>query len=495
VLASALRDESTEVADSAAIALARTVTTPEVGPIVPLLTRNLSHPERTPREAAVLGLGILGGPVAGEQLRLIALDLPAGRELCGSSGPLDEMFRGLAALGLGLVDSPEAVAPLATLASTPTTSRELAAAAVVALGLQRNGAPAAVVALARLLDDRALDREVRAQVPTALARLPASCSRGMLPRMLELLSDRRTSNELGRSLALAVGHVATLDDADAVRALTEAARRNDDASTRQFSLLALGRILETGARTDAAGAKLRSSTLGFLGDQVQRPTQRSLRPWAALALGIAARGDPTSGTAAPSADLALAARRLIEVFESESDPSVQGALALALGLARAPSAPAVLRTRLQQTAHPGLRGHLALALGLLKDAGSIEALRQLLADPSLPPTSRVDVARGLALTGDAGFEKRLLDLMAQADDVPSAVAYAKALGLVGGQGSADALRRMAEDPALPELQRGFAVVAIGLLAEKTPLPWNVPFLIDANYTVPLRPLEEVLDLL
>jgi hypothetical protein len=54
---------------------------------------------------------------------------------------------------------------------------------------------------------------------------------------------------------------------------------------------------------------------------------------------------------------------------------------------------------------------------------------------------------------------------------------------------------MAENTSLPELQRAFAVVAIGLLAEKTPLPWNVPFLVDANYTVPLRPLEEVLDIL
>jgi hypothetical protein len=39
------------------------------------------------------------------------------------------------------------------------------------------------------------------------------------------------------------------------------------------------------------------------------------------------------------------------------------------------------------------------------------------------------------------------------------------------------------------------VVALGLIGEKTALPWNVPYLIDANYTVPLRALEEIADIL
>jgi HEAT repeat protein len=492
VLANALKDSSSEVADSAAIAIGRTVATSDAGPVIPLVVQNLAHPSRSPREAAVLGLGILGGPEAAEPLRQIALDTPEGRKLCDATGPLDDLLRGLAILALGFIGTEDSVAPLTTIATTPGTPSELQAAAVVALGLQRSAAPAAIASLARMLDERSLDRDVRAQIPIAIARLPSTSARGLLPKLLEKLADKRTGDEMTRSIVLALGHIATADDAEVLQALTDIGRKESDASTRQFALLALGRIFEQSAPGDA---KAREATMAFLLEQVRNPAQHSNRPWAALALGLAARGDASSTTAAPSTQLTLAARKMIETFEDDSDPSLQGAIAIGLALMHAPAAAPVLRARLAETSNPGLRGHLATALGLLNDRQAIEPLRALLADPSLPPSSRIDVARGLALAGDSGFEARLLDLFAKADDLPSVTAYAKALGLAGSRASAQALRGMAENTSLPELQRAFAVVAIGLLAEKTPLPWNVPFLVDANYTVPLRPLEEVLDIL
>jgi len=122
-------------------------------------------------------------------------------------------------------------------------------------------------------------------------------------------------------------------------------------------------------------------------------------------------------------------------------------------------------------------------------------MRALVTDPALPPTTRIDVARGLALLGDGGFEGQLVDLLANAGDSNSAIAYAKALGLVGGTEAATALRALAEDRNRPEIQRGFAVVALGLLAEKSALPWNVPYLVDANFTVPLRSFDAIAELL
>jgi HEAT repeat protein len=495
LLADALRDRSAEVADSAAIALGRAVDERESAPVVPSLTRNLAHPARSPQQAAAIALGIVGGADATQHLAAIALDNAEGRKLCGATGSIDEMLRGLAVLSLGMIGTRESMAPLVTLATTSTTSRELAAAAVLGLGLQNEAAPAAATTLASLLDERTLDREVRAQVPIAVARLPATASRSLLPRLVAALSDKRTSNELARSLAIAIGHVATPDDGDVVRALTDVARRHDDQATRQFAMLAIGRVFERNVVEDKDAARTRDAALDFLVEQVRKPEQRAARPWAALAVGLFGRGDPTFGTSTPSSALALAARRLVEAFDGESDPSVQGAFAIGLGLLRAPGSAPLLRTRLEETSHPGLRGHLATALGLLNDGASIEPLRKLLADPSLPPSTRIDVARGLALAGDKEFESRLIALFSGASDVPSAIAYAKALGLVGGAASAGSLRKMVENESLPELQRSFAVVALGLLSERTPLPWNVRYLVDANYTVPLRPLEEVLDLL
>jgi hypothetical protein len=125
----------------------------------------------------------------------------------------------------------------------------------------------------------------------------------------------------------------------------------------------------------------------------------------------------------------------------------------------------------------------------------VSALRKLVADPALPPSARIDVARSLAMVGDVTFEDQLIALLRQSGDTPSAIAYSKALGLIGSDKGAQALTALSQDRSAPTLQRAFAVVSLGLLAEKTALPWNVPYLVDSNYTVPLRAMEEIADIL
>ena len=140
-------------------------------------------------------------------------------------------------------------------------------------------------------------------------------------------------------------------------------------------------------------------------------------------------------------------------------------------------------------------GHVSLTLGMLADRESATALRKLVSDPSLPPSARIDVARALAMVGDAAFEDQLIALLRQSCDTPSAIAYSKALGLVGSEKAAQTLTALSQDHTAPTLQRAFAVVSLGLMVEKTALPWNVPYLVDSNYTVPLRPMEEIADIL
>lgn len=496
LLAQSLRDASVEVADSAAIALGRSLPRAEAAPLLPHLLKNLAHPEASPQEAAVLGLGLIGGPDAVAALREIALDAPEGRQRCGASGPIDDLLRGLATLGLGLAGTQDALSPIVTLATSATASRELVATAIVAMGLQREAAPAAIVTLSRLLDERGLERSVRAQVPIAMARLPMAASRGMLPKLLSHLADKQTPSEVARSIALALGQLASLEEDETTRVLMETARRHSDASTREFALIALGRLGERTARALGDPEQFepqRQSVHAFLLGQLLQPERKTQQPWAALALGLFGRGEAELPAARER--VAHSGRKLIETFESVRDPSLQGALALSLGLLRCAEAAGPLQERLVDGRHPELRGQLAVALGMVGARAAAEPLRALLADPALPPLSRIDVARGLALLGDATFERQLIELLAGAPDSHSASAYVRALGLVGGSESAPALRAMVEDRSLPELQRGFAVVAIGLLAEKTPLPWNVPYLVDANFTLPLRPLEAILDLL
>ena len=496
LLALALRDSSVEVADSAAIALGRSLPRADSAPLLPHLLKNLAHPESSPQEAAVLGLGLIGGPDAVAALREIALDSAEGRRRCGATGPIDDLLRGLATLSLGLAGTQDALSPIVTLATSATVSRELVATAIVAMGLQREAAPAAIVTLSRLLDERGLERSVRAQVPIAMARLPMAASRGMLPKLLAHLSDKQTPDEVARSIALSLGQLASLEEEETARVLMETARRHSDASTREFALIALGRIGERAEQATVPAPRLepqRQLVHQFLLGQLVNPERKSQQPWAALALGLFGRGE---AELPPARDrTAHSGRKLLETFESTRDPSLQGALALALGLLRYREAGAPLLAHLTDDRHPELRGQLAVALGLVGARDAAEPMRALLTDPALPPLARIDVARGLALLDDTQFERQLIDLLATAPDSYSASAYVRALGLVGGSESAPALRAMVEDRSLPELQRGFAVVAIGLLAEKTPLPWNVPYLVDANFTLPLRPLDAILDLL
>ncbi len=494
VLVAALKDRSAEVVDAAAIALGRSVEPGAAGPFLAPLERTLAHAQRTPQQAAVLGLGILGGPQAAALLREIAADSTEGRRLCGETGPLDELLRGLAALGLGLTNQSENVAPLAELARAPQTSRELAASAVLALGLHRDAAAQAATELVKLLEDETLDRAVRAQVPIALQRLPDS--RAILPRLAELLADRQIPDELARSLAIALGSLALPEEVESVDALLTTAKQHHDSTTRHFATLALGRLFERcGAPDDVARAQ-RQKTQEWLISELRDPDRRTSRPFAALALGLIGRGDRLSSPdGRRSALTQLSASRLLETLDLERDPSLRGAVAIALGLLDPPDAGARLRVELDVADHPVLKGHLATAVALLAERGAIPTLRTFLQDRSLLPAVRIDVARALGMLEDRTFETQLLELLARADDLPQAAAFAKALGLLGGRDAVEALVKLAEQRELPEFRRAFAVVALGLLAEKSRLPWNAAYLIDANFTTLLRPLQEVFDIL
>lgn len=493
-LITALRDESTEVVDAAAIALGRSVATGMAGPFLAPLQKTLAHAERTPRQAAVLGLGILGGPEAAALLREIVVDSGEGRRLCDATGPLDELLRGLAALALGLTDQRENIELLAGLARAPTADREIAAACVLALGHHASHAPFALAELARLLEDGSLDRDVRAQVPIALQRLPGG--RALLGTLLRLLAEKSTSDEVSRSLVIALGALAQPDEAEVVEALLRAADDHTDSVTRHLALLSMGRVYERGGAPDDASAALRKRVQEKLLAEVRDPERRTNRAYAALALGIIGRGDRAlakDGTA--SAMTGLVGAKLIEELEGARDPSLRGAFALALGLMGEPEAGPKLKTTLEGTSNPIEQGHLALACALAGERSAIPTLRERLGDRSLHPTVRIDCARALGLLEDRGFEGELLARMATADDLPQAAAYAKALGLLGGRAAVEPLLELAQTQSLPEFRRAFAVVALGLLAEKSELPWNAGYLIDANFTTLLRPLTEVFDIL
>ena len=55
------------------------------------------------------------------------------------------------------------------------------------------------------------------------------------------------------------------------------------------------------------------------------------------------------------------------------------------------------------------------------------------------------------------------------------------MGFIGDARSVDPLVGMLKDQELTGGARGFAAVALGIVAEKEELPWNAKFSVDINY--------------
>jgi len=70
-----------------------------------------------------------------------------------------------------------------------------------------------------------------------------------------------------------------------------------------------------------------------------------------------------------------------------------------------------------------------------------------------------------------------------------------ALGQVGDTRAIEPLRALLENTKNKDLARAFAVVALGIIGEKTPLPWNAQISANCNYGASTVALFEVLDIL
>jgi HEAT repeat protein len=87
----------------------------------------------------------------------------------------------------------------------------------------------------------------------------------------------------------------------------------------------------------------------------------------------------------------------------------------------------------------------------------------------------------LGLLGDKALVTTLISMLGEAKTLTTQAAIASALGFIGDNRSVDPLVVMLHDPSLTGAARGFAAVALGIVADKEPLPWNAKFSVDINY--------------
>ena len=369
----------------------------------------------------------------------------------------------------------------------PDTDKDIKICAVVALGQLGEDHPSAAEArrfLVELLGDRRLDPLVASYAPTSLGKLGGEEA---LNAVHAVFRDRDADHIVRQSAALALGQLAGMEHEAVVADLIDYLAEGKDRQTRHFAIIALGQI---GARDSAP--ELRAEAHDALRHRLGRELlgkgkSREHRSWAALAAALYARGQTVH-------ELEIT-EKVRAAYDDEGDPAYKGAFAVALGLlGDRDSAPRLLED-FGDTGDEGFRGYAAVALGLLRAQSAGDALRGVCRSPTTPPTLRLQVSTGLGLMSDTGAVDLLVGTLSSARTLGVSSAAAKALGLIGDRDSIRPLVDVAADGDRQGLTRAFACVALGLVGERTSLPWNAALSANNNYRAKTPSVSEVLDIL
>ncbi len=467
------------------------------------LRARLRSPLRPVREAAVLGMGIGRDPVCLPWLAELALDSELGRTMCGTT-QVDDRMRAFAAYALGLNGRAQvglqgkrrAAEPLIALLERGDARWGVTLAAVHGLrtvdlapaSRSYQGAQLVDAALRALREYRSAsrgrgERVIQAAATTAIAAMvrddPARRERYRRVCVEDLRDPSTGAAPFARTAAVALADLATSADADAGRALRVYYEKGKDQQARYYSVISLGRI---------GGGENRE----FLLRALARANPATERPWIALALGLLARGAPGSG------GVAEALRR--ELADTVS-PSLRGALAVSLGLARDREAVEPLLALLRENAsREPVAAPVSIALGLIGDRRALVLLREVAVRQVHRPRILIETSSALAMLGDKSIGPRLLDeLERERPTLARLASVAVALGQVGDRRVLAGLARLASDAELGRLARGYAIVALGAVCDSALVPWQAPLSAGIDYRVVMPTLTDgsggVLDIL
>jgi len=514
-LLEALRTErANDIVSGALVALAKTGDVrAEDGSseIEPVIARFLADPSQEIAETSVIALGILESEASIPLLQDLVLDTRNGRARIDSS-EVPYRTRAFAAYALGLIGARvgddamrrRIVAVLADVLTRQASNlRDVHVAAVDALGLvpidldpseSPDGIADAAASrqsqirlLRRMMRDSSLNDVVRAHVPIALARLLDGVPEGIRESVAEDLilplgRHSKDSDPIRQSCVLALGMIGDCD-ADLIDVkIREAVARmaiEGDVQSRNFTNIAFGQIGgRTGAGKDAEIG--RREAREFLLAQLGKG-RHGMKPWAAIGIGVMehalTRSAVTGGSASGTAK-AVVRKALGEA----TSPDHVGAFAIALGIAGDEEARRILMDKFAATSEPNSRGYVAIALGLVDSRESIPSIQAVVRDAKYRPDLLKSAAIGLGLLGDKELVPELCRMLGEAQGLSSQAAIASALGFIGDSRSVDPLVDMLKrKQGLTDAARGFAAVALGIVADKEPLPWNAKISTDMNY--------------
>ncbi|MEM9802496.1 MAG: hypothetical protein AAGA20_19360 [Planctomycetota bacterium] len=472
------------------------------------------------RDAALLGLGLLGAPAGARDLAEIVVETERGEKLAGAS-PIPRRTRALAAHALGLAalridDVAErqriALALVETLESAGRAGVDLSVAAVSALGHvdlgERSNLPGeelrAHELLRHVLSGRSLARYVatwldgppagetddattfRVHALVAYARVARSASEASRGEAVERLAGIARSDEESETVrtaaTLALGEVAAAGPEPAdrgARATLIASLRSRSPLERRFAGIALASAAAEPAPGQGQGqgqgqgrpdgwARARSALTETLDG-----ASGSDIAWTAIALGALEDGLRTNGVETDTALIDALSKALATRGRDDASAALGIGLALAArGTGRAEAAAALLVRELEKTADPSARGHLLVALGLLESRAAKEIVAAELAPVDAPPLLAWSAAIALGLLGESAEDLLVGRLRAEAFRDRRA-ALAAALGQTGTARTVEPLNEMVVDSERPGPLRAQAIDALAAICDRERYPWRL----------------------
>ncbi|MBI4879322.1 MAG: HEAT repeat domain-containing protein [Planctomycetes bacterium] len=489
VLRALLSEDDPDIVDSAVLALARVTPASRASLVFDDIVGALQHPERSVKQAAILGLGVLGHGLAVPLLIEILQDSREGRRLLRLTQEVDEIQRAMAAVALGYLSDARALPALQDAFARSTDAKvDLKASCILALGLYQEARFEILPFLLEELENTRSADVIRAQIPIAIAR-HGEAARPALPLLLRTAQSRKTPAFVRQSCVVALGRLAVPEDAEVIEALRECAEKTDDQVTWHFAFIALGEIGARAAADPARHAQVLDEVGKFLLRHLVRPRNTSQLPWSATACALVGRSCAEGSEARK-----LFADKLGDVWSETRNPSQRAALAIALGLLEARSMGPALLAELSDSGDLGVKGALAEALGLMGFEQGAPELKRLLAEVN-DADYRVQLATGLGLLGDLEVSGLLVKELESARTLWVTSSVAKALGNVGDRSALPPLLDLLKKKRRPGLARAFGAVALGLIGEKLALPWNARVTVGSNYIAAYHTQSEIMDIL
>jgi HEAT repeat protein len=484
-LLDALKIDHKDIQDSTVLAVARITRSEDASKVIDNIYELLDSKYDTAQQAATLSLGVLGSPEACQTCYDLMIDSQAGRQLVGG-GKVPDLVRAFAALSLGLIGSEQSAPKLRLVIEKEDsqTQKDLVSCAITALGLMTNidAKDENVRFLIKQLDNSKMDPFLKASIPTALAKLGNPVA---LSPIVKAFKEDKQNDWIRQSCAIAMGQLATIEDDEVINLLIKYVKEGKDVQTRHFSFIALAQL---GARdTDFAAHTAQHKKIGdlFLAE-ISRPSRTQHLSWASMAAAIhAMKHESLSGNVI---------NKIREKFSETKDPSEKGAIAVSLGLLNAEGTAEMLYDQLLDTKDKALQGHLCIALGLMSWSQAAEKIRYFAAN-EIVFRLRLQAATALGLMGDTEAVSVLVKALEDGKTLSVTSSAAKALGLIGDSSAITPLKNILEDPSKNNLARAFAAVALGIIGEKTDLPWNAVVSENFNYRAKVPAISEVLDIL